>query len=204
MFQRAQFRRILPIAETFLSLLFGGWGLWIRNSVLSQHFLNSNLWNTTAAFHVWPWPFKFAVVQNMPAFVIGLLVSWPVDAFRPGLPEWVYMLPALLFVPLLWYLIGTWLDHRRSADNSRYPVSRHWILLAVFTAICAAASSIPESIGRPTSAARRARPGWSTVAMAPSSGWRTLRPPCSRRARSKRRFAQAFFGWSRRAPVRNR
>ena len=147
MFQRAQFRRILPIAETFLSLLFGGWGLWIRNSVLSQHFLNSNLWNTTAAFHVWPWPFKFAVVQNMPAFVIGLLVSWPVDAFRPGLPEWVYMLPALLFVPLLWYLIGTWLDHRRSADNSRYPVSRHWILLAVFTAICAAASSIPESIG---------------------------------------------------------
>jgi hypothetical protein len=147
MFQRAQFSRILPIAETFLSLLFGGWGLWIRNSFLSQRFLNSTLWNTTASFHVWPWPFKFAVVQNVPAFVIGLLISWPVDRFRPGLPEWISILPALLFVPLLWYSIGSWLDQRRSADNKRNSVSRKWIPLAVFTAICAAASSIPESIG---------------------------------------------------------
>lgn len=148
MVQRNQFRTILPFLSVALALIFGGEGLRIRNSILGQRFFeNSTLWNSTARFHVWPWPFKFAVVQNMPAFLIGSIIVRPVDTFRPGLPEWISMLPALLFVPLLWYSIGFWLDQRRNADNNANSVNRQWILLAVFTAICAAASSIPESIG---------------------------------------------------------
>jgi hypothetical protein len=140
MVQRNQFRRILPISQTALAVFFGGWGLWIRNSILSQPFFeNSTLWNSTARFHVWPWPYKFAVVLNMPAFLMGLLLSWPLDSFRPGLPESVSILPVLLLVPLLWYAIGSWLD--------RNTVRRQWILLMVFTVICAAASSIPERVG---------------------------------------------------------
>jgi hypothetical protein len=140
MVQRNQFRRILPISQTALAVFFGGWGLWIRNSILSQPFFeNSTLWNSTARFHVWPWPYKFAVVLNMPAFLMGLLLSWPLDSFRPGLPESVSILPVLLLVPLLWYVIGSWLD--------RNTVRRQWILLMVFTVICAAASSIPEKVG---------------------------------------------------------
>jgi len=147
MLQRAQFSRMLPIGQTILAVLFGGWGLWIRNSVLSQRFFKSTLWNTTAAFHVWPWPFKFAAVQNMPAFLIGLLLSWPLGASRPGRPEWISMLPALFLVPLLWLSIGYWLDQERGADKYRSSAKPQWILLAVFTAISVAASSIPESWG---------------------------------------------------------
>jgi hypothetical protein len=148
MIHRNQFRTILPILYAVQALFLGGQGLQIRNSILSQRlFENSTLWNSTARFHVWPWPFKFAVVQNMPAVLIGSLFAWPVDTFRPGLPEWISMLPALLSVPLLWYSIGFWLDQRRNAENNANSANRQWILLAVFTSICAAASSIPESVG---------------------------------------------------------
>ena len=144
----SQFRRILPVSQTAFAIFFGGWGLWLRNSILSQTFFgNSTLWNSTARFHVWPWPYKFAVVLNVPAFLVGLLLSWPLDAFRPGLPESVSVLPVLLFVPLLWYSIGSWLDQRRSANENRSSLRRQYILLLVFTLICAATSSIPERVG---------------------------------------------------------
>jgi len=148
MAQRNQLRRILPVSQTVLALFFGGWGIWIRDSILSRPFLgDSTLWNTTAVFHVWPWPYKFAAVLNMPACLIGLLLSWPLDALRPGLPESVSLLPALLLVPLLWYSIGSWLDQRRGADGNRSTLKKQAILLLVFTLICAAASSIPERVG---------------------------------------------------------
>jgi len=148
MVRRNQLRRILPISQTALALFFGGWGIWIRDSILSRTFFgDSTLWNSTARFHVWPWPYKFAVVLNMPAFLIGLLLSWPLDALRPGLPESVSALPVLLLVPLLWYSIGSWLDQRRSADEHRSTLKRQHILLLVFTLICGVASSIPEGIG---------------------------------------------------------
>jgi hypothetical protein len=144
---RNQFRRILPISQTAIAILLGGWGLWARNSILNRPFLgNSTGWDSTARFHVWPWPFKFAAVLNMPAFLTGSLLSWPLDALRPGLPESVSILPVLLCVPLLWYWVGSWLDRRGNAEKvSNAP--RQWILLFVFTSICAAASSIPESVG---------------------------------------------------------
>src|ERR1019366_6599273 len=88
MAQINQFRKILPFTQIGLAILFGGWGLWIRNAILSRPFvLGMNGWKSTARFHVWPWPFKFAVVLNLPAFLAGALVSWPLDALRPGLPE---------------------------------------------------------------------------------------------------------------------
>lgn len=152
MAQETQFRVILPISQTALAIIFGGWGLWLRNSILSRPFWgNSTLWDSTARFHVWPWPFKFAAVLNMPAFLAGALLSWPLDALRPGLPEWVSVLPVLPFVALLWYRIGLRLDQEQRADKSRNTVKRQWIVLLVFTAICAAASSIPERIGGHTS-----------------------------------------------------
>jgi hypothetical protein len=138
-----QFRRILPVSQTALAMFFGGWGLWIRNSILSQPFFgNSTLWNSTASFHVWPWPFKFAAIVNMPAFLVGFLLSWPLDAIRRGLPESVALSPVLLFTPLLWYLLGSWLDKRSSAGKDKGARKREWVLLLLFMAVCAAAASI--------------------------------------------------------------
>jgi hypothetical protein len=143
-----QFRKILPISQTALAILFGGWGLWVRNSILSRPFvLGMTGWESTARFHVWPWPLKFATVLNMPAFLAGALASWPLDALRPGLPESVSILPVLPFVYLLWYWIGLWLDQRRRADKNKIAMKGQWIWLLVFIAICAAGSSIPESVG---------------------------------------------------------
>jgi len=143
-----QFRRILPISQTVVAMFFGGWGLWARNAILSRPFLgNSTGWDSTARFHVWPWPFKFVAVLNMPAFLTGSLLSWPLDALRPGLPESVSILPVLLCVPLLWYWVGSWLDRRRNAEKTSNAPRGQWILLFVFTSICAVSSSIPESVG---------------------------------------------------------
>lgn len=167
MAQGTQFRTILPISQTALAIIFGGWGLWLRNSILSRHFWgDSTLWDSTARFHVWPWPFKFAAVLNMPAFLTGALLSWPLDALRPGLPEWVSILPVLPFVALLWYWIGLWLDQERRAGKSRNTAKRQWIVLLLFTAICAAASSIPEGIGGYTSYLLLGIAVWTIAAMA--------------------------------------
>jgi hypothetical protein len=103
-----QFRKVLPALQTTIAISFGGWGLWLRNSILSRPFWSSTGWNSTAAFHVWPWPFKFAAILNMPAFLAGGLLSWPLDYLWPGLPEWVSALPVLLVIPLLWYWVGSW------------------------------------------------------------------------------------------------
>jgi hypothetical protein len=143
---------VLPVAQTVLVTLFGGWGLWIRNSVLSQpFFLGSTGWQTTARFHFWPWPYKFAVIVNMPAFLAYGLLSWRFENLWAGRPERVYELPVLLLVPLLWYLMGWWAD--RMAGTGRTTTSDRglWILLVVFMLVCAALSSISGYVGGYTS-----------------------------------------------------
>lgn len=148
MIPRMQFRRVLPVIQTGLALSFGGWGLWIRNSILNQRFFgDSTLWDSTARFHVWPWPYKFAVVLNIPAFLIGSALSLPLDVFRPGLPEVVLVIPVLLPIPIVWCLIGAWLDRRARAHQSKSSTEKQWILLFAFVLICAGASSIPERVG---------------------------------------------------------
>jgi len=133
-----RFHRILPIAQVVLAGVFGGLGLWQRNQILSHDYLFGIGWNTTAKFHVWPWPFKFAVVSNFPAFLTGLLLSWPIGALWPDLHEAAQWAPSLLFVLVLWYWIGSWLD-RRWGSMEKTP----WVLLAVFTAACLIGALIP-------------------------------------------------------------
>ena len=141
MAQGIQFRKVLPVFQTALALFLGGWGLWIRNTILSRPFLErTTLGQSTARFHVWPWPFKFAAVVNMPAFLAGGFLSWTIGAIRLPLAELVSIVSILVFVALLWYWIGMW------SDNS-LGTTRKWILLLAFGVACAVASSIPHSVG---------------------------------------------------------
>jgi len=147
MAQRTQFRKVLPVSQTVLASICGGWGLWIRNSVLSRPFWgNSTGWDSTLRFHYWPWPFKFAAILNMPAFLASGLLSWPLDYLRPGLPEWVSALPVLLFIPLLWYWVGARVDKNINFGKSGNSERERWIVLLLFILVCAAASSLPDYV----------------------------------------------------------
>jgi len=147
---RNQFRLTLPASQTVLAAFLGGWGLWLRNSILSRPFwADSTLWNSTARYHISPWPFKFVAVLNMPALAAGVLLSWPLDALHQGLPEWCSALTVLPCVALIWYRIGVLLDGWGS-EGSQHEKTK-WIAVLVFTVIAAAASSIPEKVGGHTS-----------------------------------------------------
>lgn len=147
MSQPPQFRRALPVLQTSIAILFGGWGLWIRNSVLSRPFWGSDGWHSTARFHVWPWPFKFAAILNLPALLAGALLSWPLDYLRAGLPEWVANIPALVLIPLFWYWLGSWADGQAVTGNNGSSSPWQWILLLLFIFVCAAASSMSSYVG---------------------------------------------------------
>jgi hypothetical protein len=138
MSSRRRFCRILPASQVALGVLFGGWGLWQRNQILSHDYLFGIVWNTTARFHVWPWPFKFAVIENLPAFLAGVLLSWPIGAVKPDLPESVQLAPSLFFVLVLWYWIGLRLDRRWHVEQKAL-----WVSLAVFTAVCLRGAFLP-------------------------------------------------------------
>lgn len=128
------FRRLLPITQTVLAACFGGLGLWQRNQYLSSSWLG---WNSTERFHVWPLPFKFAMVTNMPAFLAWALLGWPIGERWPDIPEGVMAAPTLFFVAILWYGMGVWMDRRWGATGT--PASKlktPWILLALFTLLC--------------------------------------------------------------------
>jgi hypothetical protein len=147
MAQRTQFRKVLAVSQTVLAISCGGLGLWLRNSVLSRPLWgNSTGWDSTLRFHYWPWPFKFAAILNMPAFLAGGLLSWPLDYLRPGLLEWVSALLALLFIPLLWYWVGAWVDKNINFGKSGNSERARWVVLLFFILVCAAASSIPDYV----------------------------------------------------------
>src|SRR5215468_4420087 len=67
------FRQLLPVVLTPTSAVFGGIGLLQRSAILSKPVWGGTLWHTTARFHIWPWPYKFAAMLNLPAFLAGLL-----------------------------------------------------------------------------------------------------------------------------------
>jgi hypothetical protein len=134
-----RFCLLLPIAQCGLAAIFGGFGLWQRSAILSRSFLgNQTLWDSTARFHVWPWPYKFAVICNFPAFLLGLLPSWPLGFFWPSLPEYVETMPVLLFVLPLWSWVGSRLD-RRWRVTHKIP----WIGLFFFTLISLGGAFLP-------------------------------------------------------------
>jgi len=125
---------MLPVFQVALAGFFGGWGLWQRNEILNHDYLFGIGWNSTARFHVWPWPFKFAAISNLPAFLAGLLLSWPIGAASPELHEATQLAPSLLFVGVLWYGIGSWMDRRwdptEKTPGCRWQPSRLFVSLA--------------------------------------------------------------------------
>jgi len=150
--RETKFRKVLPVHQTVIAISFGGWGLWIRNSTLSRPFLgDSTDWDTTLRFHVWPWPFKFAAILNMPAFLAGGLLSLPLDYLRPGVPEWVSTLPVLLFVFLFWYWVGRRADKNLIIEKNLNNARRIWFLLLLLVLVCAAAASTSGFVGGYTS-----------------------------------------------------
>jgi hypothetical protein len=134
---RRRFRWFLPASQVPLAALFGGWGLWLRDQILSHDYLFGTGWNSTARFHVWPWPFKFAVVTNTPAFLCWGLVSWPLGERWPNAPETAMAAPCLLFVALLWFAVGRWID--KHCDSR---IRLIWGSLLGFTLICAAGAAV--------------------------------------------------------------
>jgi hypothetical protein len=141
---KIQFRKVLPVVQTAIAASFGGCGLWMRNAELSARFFDSTLWNSTASLHVWPWPYRFAAILNLPAILAGMLLSAAIGLARPQVPEWVFYLPSLLTVPLLWYFLGSWLDQSlfRGSDTTHSNASRRVILL-LFTLACFLISLVP-------------------------------------------------------------
>jgi hypothetical protein len=138
-----QFRKALPVVHTILALFFGGIGLFLRDAILSRPFLGSpSAYETTLRYHVWPWPLKFAEILNMPAVLADAIPAWVIDYFRPGLPEWTSLLPVLIFVPLLWFAVGAYLDRTLRANQLKSPDTA-WNLCLFFIAISAAAAFIP-------------------------------------------------------------
>ena len=131
-----QFRKVLPILQTLLAGSFGGQGLWERSYSLSHAVLG---WSSTAVYHVWPWPYKFAAVLNMPAFLAGTLIAWPISEVWPTLSEIVLFSPTLLFVALLWYYIGRHIDRIESATASRKALraATLWTSILVFMGVSA-------------------------------------------------------------------
>ena len=142
------FRKILPPLFTTVAIVFGEWGLWLRVSIINKSSLG---WHSTLPFQVWPWPFKFAAILNMPAFLAGLLLSWCLDAVRPEFPESISFVSVLLFVPLLWYWIGSGLDERHRTGTYGSTKKGGWMLLLVFAFICTATISTPPDVAGYTS-----------------------------------------------------
>ena len=133
-----RFRQLLPALQVALTALFGGWGLWQRNQILSHDYLFGTGWNSTARFHVWPWPFKFAAISNLPALFAGSLLTIPISAVKPTLSEMLQLGPALFFVFLLWRWVGARLDRRWSGDD-RTP----WIAILVFMVLSSVGALLP-------------------------------------------------------------
>ena len=100
------FRWGLAVAQLLLAAVSGGIGLWQRHEILKQPFFDGTLGDSTAAYHIWPWPFKFAIVVNLPALIGSVPVSGGIGLLWNGWNEVADMTLALLFVPVVWYWVG--------------------------------------------------------------------------------------------------
>ena len=118
--------------------------MWQRNYILSHAFLG---WNSTARFHVWPWPFKFAAVLNMPAFLGGLLLSWPLERLWHITSEFLLCSPSLFLVVLLWYCMGRYLDGIANASPVKFAfrVPFLWALIVSFMGVSAVLAYLDTS-----------------------------------------------------------
>jgi hypothetical protein len=122
------FRWLLTSIGASVAAVFGTLGLWERNLILSRPFFNSSTWwDSTARFHVWPWPYKLAVICNMPAFIGGWIILLPIRLVWPTLPGAWYLVPSVTLAALLWYWVGSRLE--------TYSVITRWTWLFAFAAV---------------------------------------------------------------------
>ncbi len=129
-------RWILAVAGTSITFAFAAIGLWERSRILSQPFLNgSTMWDSTARFHVWPWPFKFAAIWSMPAFLSGSILMLPIRLIWTTLPEGVDLVPSAVLTALLWHRVGSRLERHS-------PVTR-WAALVLFCTLSLIGAFIP-------------------------------------------------------------
>jgi hypothetical protein len=145
---KLRFRVLLPIAQAIGAAGFLGIGLWLRHRILDQRFFGTEtLWASTAVYHVWPWPFKVAVITNLPAFFATAFVSIPLSALWPSASSRVYecidLVVMLLCVVILWYLVGRRMDHWAMTTST----ARCWIVLAIFTASTMIGIFVPGHVG---------------------------------------------------------
>jgi hypothetical protein len=141
--QTNRFRVPLPLVQCPLAVLFGGVGLRQRSAILSRpgFFEGTTMWDTTTRFHVWPWPYKFAVISNFPAFFASSLLLSPVGLVWPKVPETVVAVPALLFVLIQWYWVGLRFD-RRCSIKDKNP----WLALSAFCLVSVAGAFLRMSV----------------------------------------------------------
>lgn len=126
-------RRVLPIVQTVAELFFGGLGIWQRNQILGR-----SGWNSTARFHVWPWPLKFIAIVNLPALSASTLLSMLAIGLRPALGATVVVLFSILTPGAFCYWIGCRLDE--SAKRRRVTQIS---LLLLFTLLAAIGTLLP-------------------------------------------------------------
>ncbi len=139
---QTQFRRALPITQTLIAIVFGAWGEWQRVQILNR----SLGWASTVVFHIWPWPLKFTLILNMPAFLIGSFLDWLLNSLWPNRPQYLQLLPVILVVPFLWYGIGRWLE-RRFCTSDRHTNSAKliWAIILFFVLFCAVCAALASS-----------------------------------------------------------
>jgi hypothetical protein len=142
MSRNLRFRVLLPVLATATVILVGGIGLWQRHRILNQRlFGDQTLWESTARFHVWPLPYRFAVITNIPAFLTAGVIEWPIGSRWPQFPEIFGFVLFVLFVPVTWYVIGSHLDKNPAANK------RIWTILLSFTTLAISAMSTPGYVG---------------------------------------------------------
>ena len=129
-------RMWVAVLATALAESFGAVGLWQRNHVLSQQFfMGQTLWESTARFHIWPWPFKVAAIWAFPAFFGGSIVMMPVNLLIGPLPEAAELLPAGALALLLWYWVAARLE--------RYAPAIRWASRGVFLVLILTGALLP-------------------------------------------------------------
>lgn len=131
-----RFRMLVAVMGTAIFEGFGTMGLWQRSHILSQPlFMGQTLWESTARFHIWPWPFKAAAIWALPAFVSGSIVMTPINLLFAGLPEPAALLPAGTLALVLWYWVASKIEVFSPAIR--------WASLGVFLALSLTGALLP-------------------------------------------------------------
>jgi hypothetical protein len=105
---------LIAIVVTFVC---GGLGTYQRDVILSQPFLgDQTLADTTARFHVWPWPLKVAMTISLPAFLVAAVAAGIFSDFSETVGTVVHVFATSFLTILLWWVVGIRLDGRSSRE----------------------------------------------------------------------------------------